>query len=274
MKLIITADDYGMTTGVTDGIIACARDGLLTQTGLFTNMPSTEYAVERWKSVQHLSLGQDLNLSTGSPVSDPRLIPSLVQENGAFLTSRMHREKEQEQPDSVSYDEAFLEYENQVKRFLELVGKKPAYIQGHAWHNETTNRALADVAKKYGVLRTEEYQERFFPKEKVMLSSAWCRPVLLPDKSYDYSINTQLAADPLKMFIEGTLSYLDEHKNDDIVAEIHTHAGFMDRDLYLLSSFTAVRVMEAGFICSKELREWVEENKIEMTSFEALLSGE
>ena len=47
MKLFVQADDYGMTTGVTDGIVASGRDGVLTQTGLFTNMPSTEYAVRR-----------------------------------------------------------------------------------------------------------------------------------------------------------------------------------------------------------------------------------
>ncbi len=266
MKLFIQADDYGMTTGVTDGIVACGRDGVLTQTGLFTNMPSTEYAVKRYFSeIPHVLLGQDLNLSTGSPVTDPKLIPTLVQENGAFLTSRMHRQKQSEDPDHVSYEEAYLEYDNQVKRFIELVGHKPGYIGGHAWHNEVTNRALQDIIDKYEVRDAM----RLIPmdSEKIIRIGGWSNPKQLPDKSYDYSVMTQLEQDPLEMFITHKLKTLEEYADQDVLAIIHTHAGFLDRDLYKLSSFNAVRPMEAGFLCSAELKDFIRKHHIELINY-------
>lgn len=267
MKLLVQADDYGMTTGVTDGIVASGRDGVLTQTGLFTNMPSTEYAVRRYKAeIPHVMLGQDLNLSTGSPVTDPKLIPSLVQENGAFLTSRMHRIRQETDSEHVRYEEAYLEYDNQVKRFIELVGKKPEYICGHAWSNEVSNRALKDIIEKYGV--RDAMQLTPMNDSKVIRVGGWSNPVQLPDKSYDYSVMTQLNQDPLKMFISHQLEQFEAYADDpNAIAMIHTHAGFLDRDLYQLSSFSAVRLMEAGFLCSKELKEFIHQHHIELVNY-------
>ncbi|MBR0137673.1 MAG: ChbG/HpnK family deacetylase [Erysipelotrichaceae bacterium] len=276
MKLVITADDYGMTYGVTDGIVAAGREGLLTQTGLFTNMPTTEYAVKRWKEeIPHVSLGQDLNLSTGSPVTDPKLIPTLVNPDGTFLTSTQHRRAEVgNENGSVRYEDAYLEYENQVKRFLELVGKKPDYIQGHAWYNEVTQKALRDVADKYGIRTSESYVAEYYPANPNMMEGYWSKPIVREDKSYDYSIQVQIDNDPVQMLVNGELEYLEAHKNEDVVVEIHTHTGFTDRDLIKLSSFTGIRAMEEGLVCSEELRNFVEANNIKMVSFADLAKGE
>ncbi len=261
MKLLIQADDFGMTVGVADGIVASGRDGLLTQTGLFTNMPSTEYAVRRYKAeIPHVLLGQDLNLSTGRPLTDPSLIPTLVNEDGSFLTSRQHRQRQAADPGHVRYEEAYLEYDNQVKRYIELVGHVPGYIVGHAFHNEITDKALVDIREKYG--SRDSYPRAGIPKEHLI--EGWVNPVVRPDKSYDYSPLVQLENDPLQMFIDGKLKNLEAFADEDVVMILHTHAGFLDRDLYKLSSFNAVRPMEAGFICSKELREFVEAHNVEM----------
>lgn len=265
MKLLIQADDFGMTVGVADGIVASGRDGLLTQTGLFTNMPSSEYAVRRYKAeIPHVLLGQDLNLSTGRPLSDPEKIPSLVQEDGSFLTSKMHRALQEKDPGHVRYEEAYLEYDTQVQRFIELVGRKPGYIVGHAFHNEITDQALKDIREKYGCRNS-------YPRDEIepdKMLGGWVKPVLRADKSYDYSPLVQLENDPLQMFIEGQLKNLEKYADQDVVMILHTHAGFLDRDLYKLSSFNAVRPMEAGFICSRELREFVTRHQIQMINAE------
>ena len=266
MKLFVQADDYGMTTGVTDGIVACGRDGILTQTGLFTNMPSAEYAVRRWRQeMPHVLLGQDLNLSTGRPVTDPKLIPSLVNEDGSFLTSRQHRVKEAETPDHVRYEDAYLEYDNQVKRFIELTGEKPGYIGPHAWFNKTTNRAMNDIIEKDGCRSSTKLIN---PSDSSFLRiGGWSKPVIREDKSYDYSVNTQLAQDPLEYWNSGLKEEIIRHAPEDVLCMLHTHAGFLDRDLYRLSSFSAVRPMEAGFLCSEEMRSFVRDYNIELVNY-------
>lgn len=47
MKLIVTADDFAITFAGADGVIHAATYGCLTQTGLFANMPSSEYGAKR-----------------------------------------------------------------------------------------------------------------------------------------------------------------------------------------------------------------------------------
>ena len=46
MKLIIQSDDLGITEAVSCGIARAAREGAITCTGLFSNMPAAPFAVE------------------------------------------------------------------------------------------------------------------------------------------------------------------------------------------------------------------------------------
>ena len=49
MKLIIQSDDLGITEAVSCGIARAAREGAITCTGLFSNMPAAPFAVELMK---------------------------------------------------------------------------------------------------------------------------------------------------------------------------------------------------------------------------------
>ncbi len=266
MKLIVTADDYGISDAVTDGILKCARDGVLTQTGLFSNMPGAKYAVERMlKECPHICLGEDINLVAGYPVTAPELIPTLVQENGSFKTSRMHRFLDKTTPNHITYEEAFLETENQVKKFIELVGKKPEYLSGHAYGCENTNKALEDVAKKYEIVLAMD----MYKKIGVGAGSeaaGWNKISTDENGKHQFDIETQLSRDPLQMFIDGKIEYLQKALEEDGIAHIHTHAGYVDRDLLRRSSFTMIRMMEADFISSPELVKWVKDNNIQLVS--------
>lgn len=268
MKLIVTADDFGISQGVVDGICKVAREGILTQTGLFTNMECAEYAISRISAYPHIELGIDLNLCAGYPITNPKLIPTLVQPNGKFLTSKMHRQKEALCPHSVSYEECYMEFDNQIKRFMELTNKKPIYIQGHAWGNEETQRATDDLAEKYQIKTFTYYMQKYIMrKPESFIEGYWAKPKTLPDQTKDFSVLTQIENDPLEMFMQGKLAYLKEALENDWIVELHTHAGFMDYDLLQESSYTMVRAMETGFLCSDELKEWIHANEIELISF-------
>lgn len=265
MKMMIQADDFAISTAVADGIIACARAGMMTQTGLFSNMKCAAYAVERIKEFPNVLLGQDLNLCAGYPITDPKLIPSLVQENGKFKTSKMHKELDKVDQHHVPYEEAYLEYDNQVKHFIKLVGKKPGYIGGHAWASEETNRALDDIAEKYQIFNPMKMTDFTLEKDLEMI---WAKPIQRANGNWEFNALTQIENDPLTMFKEGKLDErLHEALTNEDVFMLHTHAGFVDRDLVLESSYTTIRAMEAGFLCSEELRQWIQENNIELVNY-------
>lgn len=271
MKLIVQADDYGFTGGVTDGILKCARDGVLTETGLFSNMPTAEYAVRRMQEeCPHILLGEDINMVAGRPVTDPALIPSLVRPDGTFIPSAMHRAMDKTHPNHIPYEEAFLETENQVKRFIQLAGHTPGYLAGHSYGTEVTWQVQRDVAAKYDI----PFIHDIIPKVVTIPDAdteCWAKPILRDDGTYDYSVMTQLEKDPIQYFLDGKLEYLEKVLAVDGVAEIHTHAGYVDRDLIRMSSFTTVRLMEADFLCSDILKNWIRDNGVELVNLRDLM---
>ena len=107
MKLIIQSDDLGITEAVSCGIARAAREGAITCTGLFSNMPAAPFAVELMKPYPQICLGEDINLVAGRPCADPEKVPSLVQKNGLFLTSGMHWAIDQKDGDQnhVKYED-------------------------------------------------------------------------------------------------------------------------------------------------------------------------
>lgn len=83
LRLIVNADDLGMTPGVTQGIVESMTRGVVTSTTLMANMPSAPAAAELAR--QHkLAVGVHLNLTTGRPILAPEEVPSLVRVDGTF----------------------------------------------------------------------------------------------------------------------------------------------------------------------------------------------
>lgn len=272
MKLIVTADDFAITFAGADGIIHAATYGCLTQTGLFSNTPAAPYAVARLlKECSDFCLGQDINLVTGRPLSDPKDIPSLTEPDGSFRKSGSHRKQDETEPNHIPYEEAFLESENQIKEFIKLVGHKPAYLNGHAYSCPNSRKAFNDLAEKYEIPKLEDVL-----KKHGLSGGPETAPWNVVEKmddtgKWDFSPMVQLERDPLKMFVEGKLTYLQKALEGNGIAHIHTHTGFVDRDLLRLSSFNMIRMMEGDFICSPELNNWIKENNVELISVRDLL---
>ena len=88
-RLIINADDLGMSRGITDGILVAHRYGFLTSTSLLVNMAASEYAVERVASAPKLGVGVHLNICQGRPISPAREVPSLVNADGTFHAAKV-----------------------------------------------------------------------------------------------------------------------------------------------------------------------------------------
>lgn len=83
-RLIVNADDLGMSRGITDGIVLAHRYGFLTSASLMPNMPAAEYAVGRLANSPRLGVGIHLNICQGKPLLPARDVPSLVAANGCF----------------------------------------------------------------------------------------------------------------------------------------------------------------------------------------------
>lgn len=69
-RLIVNADDYGFSPGVTEGILQAHHGGIVTSTTLAANMPCAGEAVRRLSEAPCLGVGVHLNISQGPALSD------------------------------------------------------------------------------------------------------------------------------------------------------------------------------------------------------------
>src|SRR5271165_1927527 len=83
-RLVVTADDFGLSPGVDRGILEAFRLGIVRSTALLVNFPDVSDSVARLSQEPDLEVGIHLNLTAGPPVLPPKLVPSLVGTDGTF----------------------------------------------------------------------------------------------------------------------------------------------------------------------------------------------
>lgn len=261
MKILVKSDDYGFTKGVTDGIVDAMRNGIITCTGLFANMPAAPYAVSKMAEFPNVCFGIDINLVSGPSILGKDEIPTLIDENGEFIRSTVKYKdpryvKGAENEELWPYEECFKEACAQVEKYIELVGKKPEYITTHSIGQAAGAyvRALSDVGKKYGLpFAREVFSEKGF----FALPSLNVKP---------FTMEAQLNAD-----VEGyTLQMLEEHKDKEFV-NIGGHGGFVDDELLKYSTFTLIRPKDHAMYTSPRIKQWIKDNDAELISFRDLL---
>jgi len=83
-KLIINADDFGLTGGVNSAISECAERGVLRSATIMANGPAFEDAVGIGKRTANLGIGIHFVLTGLRPLSQPDAIPQLTGRNGSL----------------------------------------------------------------------------------------------------------------------------------------------------------------------------------------------
>jgi len=77
-RLIVNADDFGLTTGVNRGIVEAHNGGIVTSTTLMANSAAFDDAVQLARSSPGLSVGCHVVLVDGSPLLGADKVPSLM----------------------------------------------------------------------------------------------------------------------------------------------------------------------------------------------------
>lgn len=261
MKLIVSAADFAMTEGITDGCLRAIRDGILTDVGLMTNHLSyARRAVEEIKKYPHISMGLDFNLVSGTPASDPALIPSLVNSEGCFISSRIRRVKGLNE---IDLKEAELELDQQMRNFIELTGQLPVYIMGHSWSSPNLVQAGYTVARRYGVpaqLDKNGFESQLSLKRPRSSWYMFAKPNPIPSSNPD-TLSPQLQTSLIEFLLTDQAALLDEE-----IILLRTHCGYCDAELFTLSAFNLVRIRDLEALCSPQIQQWVQDHQIELIS--------
>jgi chitin disaccharide deacetylase len=86
-RLIVNADDFGLSNSVNQAVIRAYRDGILTSASLMVNEAGFDEAVQLAKENPGLGVGLHLTLLHGHSTLPPSQIPGLVNSRGEFSNS-------------------------------------------------------------------------------------------------------------------------------------------------------------------------------------------
>lgn len=77
-RLIVNADDFGLSPGINRGIVAAHRSGIVTSASVMVNGPAFDHAVALAKENPGLDIGVHLTLTELAPVAPPGTVRSLL----------------------------------------------------------------------------------------------------------------------------------------------------------------------------------------------------
>lgn len=123
--LVVTADDFGLSPGVVDGILEAHERGIVTSTSLLVNAPAAGDAFRAARETPSLAVGLHFVLSFGEPLGPREPLAGLLDDDGRFR-----------RPLGPAHEAARAEHVSrelgaQLEHFEASVGRPPTHIDGH-----------------------------------------------------------------------------------------------------------------------------------------------
>lgn len=247
-KILVRADDLGFSEGINYGIEKSVKEGIIRSVGVMVNMPATEHGLRLLEGTD-VCYGLHTNICVGKPLTDPNLIPSIVDENGNFKSSKQYRSAKE---DFVVLEEVILEIEAQYQKFVELTGEKPHYFEGHAVMSDNFFKGMEIVAAQHGC----DYLPVGFTGPTKFRSTTLYTSMDSMKPDYD----------PFESFKRDALK---EYPDNGICMYV-CHPGYLDAYIMKVSSLLEPRALEVEMACSQEIKEWLKDNDIQVITYDDL----
>jgi hopanoid biosynthesis associated protein HpnK len=172
-QLIITSDDFGLSSGVNQAVEKAWQDGILTCASIMPGAAAFDQAVDIARRNPGLQVGLHLTLVQGKSVLPPEQIPGLVDMAGNFsnnpITSGMRYFF-----DKGLYKQIKREIEAQILKVRET-GIQLSHLDGHLniHLHPTVFTFLTDLMPCYGISSFRLSRERLshnlrFDKERIL----------------------------------------------------------------------------------------------------------
>lgn len=254
MRLIVNADDFGYTPGVTRGVAQAHREGIVTATTLMTNAPDSDGAGRTARATPSLDVGVHIVFTYGRPLSATERVRSLVNDEGAF--PRVSDLLRTGRPRS---EEALLEARAQYERACVLIGREPTHLDTHHWVHDLPplEDAMLALAKETGTaLRAHDGRQRSrFRDAGVRATDRFVR---------EYQHAGAIGVDSLVALLE----HLADQEAGTV--ELMCHPGDPDAPLLEGSTYAAERGVELRTLTDPTVRAAIDRLDIELVNFSAL----
>lgn len=283
--LIINADGYGFTAGITRAIEECVEFGTVKSLSANVNFKHAENLTQLVRKYPDISVGCHLNPVVGKPILPPEKVPTLVDEYGEFFYTRFRRRFLSGQ---IRMAELRAELTAQMEKTRDLAGKAFSHLDFHmGLHKLPVLYGLfLEIAKKSGVGRIRGYRylvgmEHRFPRLRhfVFLSE---RPIRIPR----YFIQLWQWRKALRHRLATTdhwvgITYLGERPNTITIEnyvkmlenlpegfnEFVAHPGYVDEELKRWASYQDQRILEREILLSHRFRDILRASKIPLVGY-------
>ncbi|MEZ9423156.1 carbohydrate deacetylase [Vibrio lentus] len=253
MKLILNADDFGLTESVNHGIVDCFKSGLVKSTTIMMNQPGTQHAIELYHQGLVSEVGLHFTVTAGKPLTSPELVPSLVDEHGHFFSNVTLFDKS-----DVNEDEVMLELNAQYQ----------AAINAGLTINHIDSHHFGGVFKPLKAAFTRTVNQIGLPVRRIdnILSGQDSLRVPTPDafdmRFFDEGVSFNALQDLL-------LSYQTVMPKGVVELMCHPSLSVTD-ELKSLSGYREKRVEEYQLLTSSTLKQWLNDHQIECIGFDDL----
>lgn len=272
--LIINADDFGLTQGVTRGILDAAMGGVVTSTSVMINELVYEKYTFKKSDCSRLGIGLHLNLTQGRPILPAVDVTSLVSFDGYF----MKPEKLFAHPERIHIGQVEKEWRAQIAAFRTVFGI-PDHLDSHhhvhlypALFNLFCHLALElKLPIRFPVQIENLPETEFFPYSfsdgNDLHESQWMEEHNLlemvklsyPDHFMDNFFYTyKEEPDTIQKIIDSI---------PEGINEMMCHPGYMDDRLSRVSTYTTRREDELSCLKSSHIREILKRSGIELIRF-------
>lgn len=246
----IVADDLGISASRDLGIFQAIISGVVTNTVLLPNGPTSLPAIQLFKQHKLLDrVGLHLNLTEGKPLTVANRINSIllksdqIQEgtnqisndnNPLFLGKNLIRKMAND--NKIIVEHLLIEAEAQIDWFIDSVGFTPFFINGHQHCHIIPQfvEPLATLFAKKNIRYVRiPYEENSINPLCSVCSIVSQQSLLAKDIYNNYGIITNdiflgLSFCGNKYSVEDIESYLNLEENKDKIVEIMVHPGYKD----------------------------------------------
>jgi chitin disaccharide deacetylase len=271
-RLIVTADDFGLSPGVDRGILEAYHHGIVHSTALLVNFPDVADSVARLNQESELEVGMHLNLTAGPPVLPPKRVPSLVDSSGQF--HKFSKFFTRVGLGQIDWDEVRQEWRAQIERGLDL-GCRFSFLTSHQHVHMLLQ--LAQVSEKLayefkiGSIRLSNFQiPRLFWSSSL---KAFALSPFVPMASSVFKGGGIFCNDSTLEIPPGNPSRALRRictitkQLDTKVYELVCHPGYVDSLLQERDPYISGRTSELAVLVDPRLRAFFETSGIELTTF-------
>ncbi len=293
-RLIINADDFGLTPGVNRAITECHDHGVVTSTTLMaSSMAFTQAATlarkfaELFPSRKPLSVGCHVMLVDGEPLSPPEAVPSLLAHGTARFRQGIAEFARAVFTRKLSSEEIYTEASAQF-RTLESAGLRMSHFDTHKHTHmfPPVLRPLLKAAHEFGI---RAVRNPFAPVKPLAFAHLMRRPKLWTRYS-EVAVLRRFASEFRRAVAEAGMvttdgsfgvvvtGALDRELFNAIIGclpdgtwEFVCHPGYNDSDLDKIQTrLRDSRDKELEVLTSPEARDIIARNGIELISYDEL----